>query len=175
MFGRLSYFHDDVVPVTPLPDGSGAVPTGALGPQDTKSVAFAGNYQHAFWSRLFNELRARTAELGRSVDELRALNEVARAVSSTLDLRAVLSTVLTRSVDLAGADGGAIFRYSRVERAFHLVEAVGWDEAFARSVAAFVPMSVSGNSSGVMASAMVPEVEAASWFVSTMTATLSSG
>ena len=46
-------------------------------------------------ARLFDELRTRTAELGRSVDELRALNEVAQAVSSTLDLRAVLSTILT--------------------------------------------------------------------------------
>jgi signal transduction histidine kinase/HPt (histidine-containing phosphotransfer) domain-containing protein/FixJ family two-component response regulator len=85
-------------------------------------------------ARLLDELRARTAELGRSVDELRALNEVAQAVSSRLDLRPVLSTVLTRSVGLTGADGGAIFRYSRTERAFHLVEAVGWDEALARSV-----------------------------------------
>jgi signal transduction histidine kinase len=32
------------------------------------------------------------------------------------------------------ANAGAVFRYSRAERAFHLVEAVGWDEALARSV-----------------------------------------
>ena len=38
-------------------------------------------------ARLFNELRARTAELGRSVEELKALSEVGQAVSSTLDLR----------------------------------------------------------------------------------------
>ena len=42
-------------------------------------------------ARLFNELRDRTAELGRSVDELQMLSEVGQAVSSTLDLRAVLS------------------------------------------------------------------------------------
>ena len=85
-------------------------------------------------ARLFSELRARTAELGRSVDELKMLSEVGQAVSSTLDLRAVLSTILTRSVGLTGADAGAIFRYSRVERTFHLVEAVGWDEALLRTV-----------------------------------------
>jgi GAF domain-containing protein/sensor histidine kinase YesM len=85
-------------------------------------------------ARLFNELRARTAELGRSVDELRALNEVGQAVSSTLDLRAVLSTILTRSVGLAGADAGAIFRYNRAGREFRLVDQVGWDEALARAV-----------------------------------------
>jgi GAF domain-containing protein/anti-sigma regulatory factor (Ser/Thr protein kinase) len=85
-------------------------------------------------ARLFNELRARTAELGRSVDELRLLAEVGQAVSSTLDLRAVLSTILTRSVAITGADAGAVFRYSRAERAFRLVEAAGLDDAFARRV-----------------------------------------
>ena len=39
-------------------------------------------------ARLFNELRARTTELGRSVEELKMLSEVGQAVSSTLDLRA---------------------------------------------------------------------------------------
>src|SRR5262249_34650818 len=85
-------------------------------------------------ARLFNELRARTAELGRSVDELRLLSEVGQAVSSTLDLRAVLSTLLTRSVGLAGADAGAIFRYNRAERTYRLVEQIGWDAVLARSI-----------------------------------------
>jgi signal transduction histidine kinase len=85
-------------------------------------------------ARLFNELRARTAELGRSVEELQTLSEVGQAVSSTLDLRAVLSTILTRSVALTGADAGAIYRYSRSERAFRQVEAVGYDEALMREV-----------------------------------------
>src|SRR5207245_9731269 len=84
-------------------------------------------------ARLFNELRARTAELGRSVEELKMLSEVGQAVSSTLDLRAVLSTILTSSLGLTWANAGAIFRYSRAERAFRLVESVGWDEALTRS------------------------------------------
>jgi signal transduction histidine kinase/putative methionine-R-sulfoxide reductase with GAF domain len=85
-------------------------------------------------ARLFNELHARTAELGRSVEELKMLSEVGQAVSSTLDLRAVLSTILTSSLGLTWANAGAIFRYSRAERAFRLVESVGWDEALTRSV-----------------------------------------
>ncbi|HJU18511.1 MAG TPA: GAF domain-containing protein [Stellaceae bacterium] len=85
-------------------------------------------------ARLLGELRARTTELARSVEELKMLSEVGQAVSSTLDLRAVLSTILSRSVGLTGADAGAIFRYRRAERAFRLVEAVGWDEALAHSV-----------------------------------------
>jgi GAF domain-containing protein len=85
-------------------------------------------------ARLFNELRARTTELGSSVAELKMLNEVALAVSSTLDLRTVLSTVLNASLGVTWANAGAVFRYSRAERAFRLVEAVGWDEALTRSV-----------------------------------------
>jgi GAF domain-containing protein len=85
-------------------------------------------------ARLFNELRARTAELGSSVAELKMLNEVAQAVSSTLDLRSVLSTILTSSLGMTWANAGAVFRYNRAERAFRLVEAVGWDEALTRSV-----------------------------------------
>jgi signal transduction histidine kinase len=84
--------------------------------------------------RLLNELRARTDELGRSVEELKMLGEVGRAVSSTLDLRAVLSTILTASLGVTWANAGAVFRYSRAERAFRLVEAVGLDDAFAGSV-----------------------------------------
>ena len=40
--------------------------------------------------RLLSELQARTQELTRSVDQLTALGEVGRAVSSSLDLETVL-------------------------------------------------------------------------------------
>ena len=85
-------------------------------------------------ARLLNELRERTDELARSVEELKALSEVGQAVSSTLNLRAVLSTILDRSVTLAGADAGAIFRYSRAERTFRFVEAVGYTQAMVSDV-----------------------------------------
>ena len=80
-------------------------------------------------ARLLGELRERTADLARSVEELKALGEVGQEVSSSLDLRHVLVTVLNRSVSLTGSDAGAIFRYSRAERAFHFVDSVGWDAA----------------------------------------------
>ncbi len=85
-------------------------------------------------ARLLNELRERTDELGRSVEELQALSEVGQAVSSTLDQRAVLSTILNRSVALAGADSGVIYRYSLAQRSFRFVEAVGYSEAQVREV-----------------------------------------
>jgi GAF domain-containing protein/anti-sigma regulatory factor (Ser/Thr protein kinase) len=85
-------------------------------------------------ARLLGELRERTDDLARSVEELKALGEVGQEVSSTLDLRSVLVTILNRSVSLAGSDAGVIFRYSRAERAFHFVEAVGYTDAMVAAV-----------------------------------------
>src|SRR5262249_35020228 len=62
-------------------------------------------------ARLLGELRARTGELTRSVEQLTALGEVGRALSSTLDLEAVLATIVSRAVDLSGLDGGVVFEY----------------------------------------------------------------
>jgi len=70
--------------------------------------------------RLFQELEARTQELARSVGELKALGEVGQAVSSTLDLQTVLSTVVGRAVQLSGTDCGIIYEYDESTREFHL-------------------------------------------------------
>src|SRR5215469_3728353 len=85
-------------------------------------------------ARLLGELRERTAELVRSVEESQLLSEVGQAVSSALELRAVLSTILTRSVGMTGADAGAVFRYRLADRSFSLVEAFGWNDALSRSI-----------------------------------------
>jgi GAF domain-containing protein len=70
--------------------------------------------------RLFSELQARTGELSRSVEELRALGEVGQAVSSTLDLPTVLATIVSRAVGLSGAAGGAIYEYDEAGEEFFL-------------------------------------------------------
>ena len=62
-------------------------------------------------ARLLTELQARTGELTRSVDQLTALGEVGRAVSSTLDLETVLATIVSRAVEISGLDGGVVFEY----------------------------------------------------------------
>ena len=85
-------------------------------------------------ARLFTELNARTLELARSIEEMQLLSEIGQAVSSTLDLRAVLSTMLSRSVGLACADAGAIFGYDPAGRSYWLMEAVGWDTALSQSI-----------------------------------------
>jgi signal transduction histidine kinase len=70
--------------------------------------------------RLFTELEARTAQLTRSVSELRALGEVGQAVSSTLDLETVLATIVSRATALTGMDGGAIYEYDEARGEFYL-------------------------------------------------------
>ncbi len=70
--------------------------------------------------RLFQELEARTRDLTRSVEELQALGEVSRAVSSTLDLHTVLTTIVSRAVQLAGAAGGVIYEYDDATQKFQL-------------------------------------------------------
>ena len=61
--------------------------------------------------RLFTELETRTSDLSRSVERLTALGEVGQAVSSSLDLDTVLTTIVSRAVQLSGVDGGSIYEY----------------------------------------------------------------
>ena len=70
--------------------------------------------------RLFQELEARTSELARSVGELKALGEVGQAVSTTLDLQTVLSTIVRHAVQLSGTDCGVIYEYDEAAEEFHL-------------------------------------------------------
>src|SRR5215204_5595065 len=80
-------------------------------------------------TRLLNELRARTEDLGRSVAELRALGEVSHAVNSTLDLETVLSTIVAKAVQLSTTDAGAIYVFSKLRQKFRLRATYGMSEA----------------------------------------------
>src|SRR6185295_7016362 len=68
--------------------------------------------------RLFDEVQARTAALARSVAELQALEEVLRAVNSSLDLETVLATIISRAVQLSASDEGTIYEYDPVDAVF---------------------------------------------------------
>jgi signal transduction histidine kinase len=71
-------------------------------------------------ARLLTELQARTQELTRSVDELTALGDVSRALSSTLDLETVLQTIVARANQLAGTAGCTIWEYDEAREEFRL-------------------------------------------------------
>jgi signal transduction histidine kinase/DNA-binding response OmpR family regulator len=85
-------------------------------------------------TRLFNELQARTAELGRSVGELKALGEVGSAVSSTLDLDTVLTTILTHANQLAGTQAGQIFDYDEATEELRPRAILGYTEDIAEAL-----------------------------------------
>jgi len=71
-------------------------------------------------TQLLNELRDRTGELARSVEELRALGEVSQTVNSTLDLETVLATIVAKAVQLSGTEAGTIYGYDAQVREFRL-------------------------------------------------------
>ncbi|MGC4083504.1 MAG: hypothetical protein QM736_15680 [Vicinamibacterales bacterium] len=87
VFGRLTRFSEQFLPVTPLPDGSG-VTTGTLGPQDTTAYSFASHYQHTLSSRMFNELRV--GDTRRRVT--RAAASLDGTVTATLGLPGIPAT-----------------------------------------------------------------------------------
>jgi signal transduction histidine kinase len=82
--------------------------------------------------RLFDEVQARTRELARSVEELRALGEVSRAVSSTLKLETVLETIVGCAVQLSGSDSGIIYEFDEVAQTF---QARAWHRITAEHLA----------------------------------------
>ena len=67
---------------------------------------------------LVRALEARTAELGRKVDQLQALGAVIEAVNSSLDLDQVLAEIVMHAVQLSGTDGGSIMEFDDLEQVF---------------------------------------------------------
>ena len=90
-------------------------------------------------TRLFEEVQARNRDLT-------ALGEVGRAVSSTLDLKVVLKTIVERAVHLSGTDAGSIFYYRAEVDRFELGEATGLDEEI---VARFRKLDISAREGGL--------------------------
>jgi signal transduction histidine kinase len=79
-------------------------------------------------ANLMQELELRTRELARSVDELEGLRAVGEAVNSSLDLREVLSSIVTHAVQLSDTEGGSIFEFDEATRQFSIRAAFGTSE-----------------------------------------------
>ena len=76
-------------------------------------------------ANLMQQLELRTRELTRSVDELEGLRHVGEAVSSSLDLHEVLSTIVAHAVQLSGTEGGSISEFNDDAEAFEVRAAFG--------------------------------------------------
>ena len=88
--------------MTACRSGSSASPGERIEPYTERQIALVSTFAEqgviAIGSvATFQALQERTAELTRSVAELQALEEVLRAVNSSLDLDTVLATIISRA------------------------------------------------------------------------------
>jgi signal transduction histidine kinase/CheY-like chemotaxis protein len=74
---------------------------------------------------LLQTLEARQQELAQKIHQLEALGEVGQAVSSSLDLDEVLTTIVTHAVQLSGTDGGSILEFDEPVEEFRVRTAYG--------------------------------------------------
>jgi class 3 adenylate cyclase/HAMP domain-containing protein len=81
------------------------------------------------YSGLEIKVEERTRDLARSINELKVLEEVGRAVASSLDLNAVLPTVAARALEITHADAVLIYGYDAARHRFDLAEAIGIDKS----------------------------------------------
>ncbi len=77
------------------------------------------------YSGLESKVEERTRDLARSINELKVLEEVGRAVASSLDLNAVLPQVAARALEITQADAVLIYGYDAAKHQFNLTEAIG--------------------------------------------------
>jgi signal transduction histidine kinase/HAMP domain-containing protein len=83
-------------------------------------------------AKLEHRVEERTRDLARSLEELRALDEVSQAVNSTLDLQSVITTIVAKAVELSGAEAGAIYVFDVARAVFTLSATHGtYDETSA--------------------------------------------
>jgi class 3 adenylate cyclase/HAMP domain-containing protein len=88
----------------------------------------AGQLQESY-SRLEQKVEERTRDLAQTVSELKVLEETGRAINSSLDLDAVLATIVTNAVKITQADAGAIYCYNSVLGVFELAQAHGIEQS----------------------------------------------
>jgi adenylate cyclase len=114
----------------------------------------AAHLQEAYTS-LEQQVEERTRELAQAVAELQALSEVSRALSSTLELETVLSTIITHAVQLSGAHGGVLYEYDEATQTFHLRAAHGAEQELVDSLQA-APIRLGEGAVGSAAASRVP-------------------
>src|SRR6202011_1344435 len=81
------------------------------------------------YSGLETKVEERTRDLARSINELKVLEEVGRAVASSLDLNALLPTVAARALEITHADAVLIYSYDAAQHQFNLAEAIGIEKS----------------------------------------------
>jgi class 3 adenylate cyclase/HAMP domain-containing protein len=129
-----------IIPITALRDGAHKLGEGDFNHRievrtsdELEDLAgqfnrMAGQLQETY-SNLETKVDERTRDLAQSINELKVLEEVGRAVASSLDLNAVLPTIAARAIEITQADAVLIYGYDAETRRFNLVEANGIDKS----------------------------------------------
>ena len=129
-----------LVPIEALRDGARRLGAGDFSQRidvrtkdELEELADQFNSMAGELGQTYSDLEAkvveRTRDLAQSISELKVLEEVGRAVSSSLDLNAVLPTVSARALEITHADAVLIYGYDAARRQFNLVEADGIDKS----------------------------------------------
>ena len=108
-------------------------------PYTEKQIELATTFAHQAViaienARLFDEANSRTLELARSVEELRALGDVSRAVNSSIDLQTVLYTIIAKAVQLSGTEAGTIYVFDESSQEFQVHANYGMDEVLIAAI-----------------------------------------
>ena len=111
-----------IIPITALRDGAHKLGEGDFSHRidvhtsdELEELAgqfnrMAGQLQETY-SDLETKVEERTRDLAQSINELKVLEEVGRAVASSLDLNAVLPTIAARALEISHADAVLIYGY----------------------------------------------------------------
>src|SRR5206468_8181701 len=128
-----------IIPITALRDGAHRLGEGDFSHRidvhtsdELEELAgqfnrMAGQIQETY-SDLETKVEERTRDLAQSINELKVLEEVGRAVAASLDLNAVLPTISARALEITHADAVLIYSYDAAKRQFNLTEAIGIDQ-----------------------------------------------
>ncbi len=134
-----------LLPIRQLREGAALIGSGNLG----QRIAVTTGDELQMLADQFNEMATklqesyadleqkvalRTHELAQSVAELRALSEVSQTVNSTLDVETVLSTIVSKAVQLSGTDAGAIYVFDEESQEFKLRASYGMDDTLIAAV-----------------------------------------
>lgn len=94
------------------------------------------------WVR--KEVRRTTASLEQQLDEMNTLVKLGRAITSTLDLDSVLTSVVTAAVELTGAEEGHLLLVDEKTNELYMRAGRNFEENFARTFRLPVKDSIAG-------------------------------
>ncbi|HKU04937.1 MAG TPA: adenylate/guanylate cyclase domain-containing protein [Bradyrhizobium sp.] len=128
-----------LIPITALSSGARLLGEGKFGHRIEVKTAdeleeLAGQFNsmasqlQETYTDLEWKVKERTRDLAQSINELKVLEEVGRAVASSLDLNAVLPTVAARALEITHADAVLIYTFDAANDRFNLTEAIGIDK-----------------------------------------------